>query len=91
MTDIKDVEQRAKDMIEKCRRAKAQRENAVLADKIFHEPKRQAEQKAKQEREETERQKQLEERWSPYLERAMQRMEQEQQKHDKIVNKLCHK
>lgn len=49
MTDIKDIEQRAKDMIEQCQRRKVQRENA-----------------------ERERQ-ELENRWSPYLEKAMQR------------------
>ena len=40
MTDIKDIEQRAKDMIEQCQRRKVQRENKELADKIFREPKR---------------------------------------------------
>ena len=29
MTDIKDIEQRAKDMIEQCQRRKAQRENKI--------------------------------------------------------------
>ena len=49
MTDIKDIEQRAKDMIEQCQRRKVQRENA-----------------------ERERQ-ELENRWSPYLEKVMRR------------------
>ena len=49
MTDIKDIEQRAKDMIEQCQCRKVQRENA-----------------------ERERQ-ELENRWSPYLEKAMRR------------------
>ena len=39
MADIKDIEQRAKDMIEQCQRKKAQRKNKELADKIFREPK----------------------------------------------------
>ena len=73
MTDIKDIEQRAKDMIEHCQREKARREHAGLADKIFREPKRQAAQKEKREREEVEQSKQLENRWSPWLEKAMQR------------------
>lgn len=77
MTDIKDIEQRAKDMIEQCQRRKAQRKNKELADKIFREPERRAIQKANREKEEAERLKQLEERWSPWIEKAMQRVEQE--------------
>ena len=34
MTDIKDIEQRAKDMIEQCQRRKVQRENAEGVDII---------------------------------------------------------
>ena len=50
MTDIKDIEQRAKDMIERCQNKKAQREHAELADKIFREPKRKiAKEQAKKE------------------------------------------
>ena len=44
-----------------------------MADRIFREPKRQAAQKEKREREEAEQSKQLENRWSPWLEKAMQR------------------
>lgn len=89
MTDIKDIEQRAKDMIEQCQCRKVQRENKELADKIFREPKRQAAQKEMREREEAEQLKQLENRWSPYLEKAMQRVEQEKKKYDsKIMNAL---
>ena len=72
MTDIKDIEQRAKDMIEQCQRRKVQRENAEGVDKVFREPKRQAAKKEMQEREEADQLKQLENRWSPYLEKAMQ-------------------
>ena len=73
MTDIKDIEQRAKDMIEQCRRRKVQKEHAELADKIFREPERKrAEEQAKKEAAERERQ-ELEDRWSPYLEKAMAR------------------
>jgi len=87
MTDIKDIEQRAKDMIKRCRREKTQREHAELADKIFREPERKAAQKAIKEREEAERLKQLEERWSPYLEKAMQRAGQKKKEYDdKVVN-----
>ena len=46
MADIKDIEQRAKDMIERCQREKARREHAELADKVFREPERRAIQKA---------------------------------------------
>lgn len=89
MTDIKDIEQRAKDMIEQCQRRKVQRENKELADKIFREPKRQAAKKEMREREEADQLKQLENRWNPYLERAMQRAEQEKKKYDdKIMNAL---
>ena len=89
MTDIKDIEQRAKDMIEQCQRRKAQRENKELADKIFREPKRKrAKEHAKKEAAERERQ-ELENRWSPYLEKVMQHAEQEKKKYDdKIMNAL---
>lgn len=73
MTDIKDIEQRAKDMIEQCQRRKVQRENKELADKIFREPKRKiAKEQAKKVVAEHEQQ-ELENRWSPYLEKAMRR------------------
>ncbi len=73
MTDIKDIEQRAKDMIEQCQRRKVQRENAEGVDRIFREPKRKiAKEQAKRENAERERQ-ELENRWSPYLEKAMRR------------------
>lgn len=73
MTDIKDIEQRAKDMIEQCQRRKVQRENKELADKIFREPKRKiAKEQAKKEATEHERQ-ELENRWIPYLEKTMKR------------------
>lgn len=89
MTDIKDIEQRAKDMIERCQREKARREHAELADKVFREPERRAIQKANREKEEAERLKQLEERWSPWIEKAMQHAEQEKKRYDdKIMNLL---
>ena len=73
MTDIKDIEQRAKDMIEQCQCRKVQRENKELADKIFREPERKrAKEHAKKAAAECERQ-ELENRWSPYLEKAMRR------------------
>ena len=73
MTDIKDIEQRAKDMIEQCQRRKVQRENAEGVDRIFREPKRKiAKEQAKRENAEHEQQ-ELENRWSPYLEKAMRR------------------
>ncbi|NDO51834.1 hypothetical protein FMM75_21450 [Lachnospiraceae bacterium MD335] len=73
MADIKDIEQRAKDMIEQCQRRKAQRENKELADKIFREPERKrAKEHEKKEAAERERQ-ELENRWSPYLEKVMRR------------------
>ena len=84
MTDIKDIEQRAKDMIERCQHEKAQRENAKMADKIFREPKRQAAQKEAREKAEAEQLKQLEGRWNPWIEKAMQRVSQEQEKRDKM-------
>lgn len=73
MTDIKDIEQRAKDMIEQCQRRKVQMENAELADRIFREPiRKKIKEQTKRENAERERQ-ELENRWSPYLEKAMQR------------------
>ena len=73
MTDIKDIEQRAKDMIEQCQRRKVQRETPEGVDRIFREPKRKiAKEQAKRENAERERQ-ELENRWSPYLEKAMRR------------------
>ena len=73
MMDIKDIEQRAKDMIEQCQCRKAQKEHAELADKIFREPERKtAREQAKKEAAERERQ-ELEGRWGPYLEKAMAR------------------
>ena len=73
MTDIKDIEQRAKDMIEQCQRRTVQREKKELADKIFREPKRKiAKEQAKKVVAEHEQQ-ELENRWSPYLEKAMRR------------------
>lgn len=88
MKDIKDIEQRAKDMIEQYQNKKAQREHAELADKIFREPKRQAAKKEMREREEAEQLKQLEERWSPRIEKAMQHVEQEKGKYDKLLSKF---
>lgn len=73
MMDIKDIEQRAKDMIEQCQHRKEQREHAELADQIFREPERKkAKEQEKKEAAERERQ-ELEDRWSPYLEKAMAR------------------
>ena len=60
-------------MIEQCQRRKVQRENKELADKIFREPKRKiAKEEAQKEVAEHEQQ-ELENRWSPYLEKAMRR------------------
>jgi len=88
MTDIKDIEQRAKDIIERCQREKAQREHAELADKVFREPERRAIRKANCEKEEAERLKQMENMWNPYLEKAMQRTEQEKKKYDELLEKI---
>ena len=88
MTDIKDIEQRAKDMIEQCQRRKAQRENKELADKIFREPERKkAKEQAERENEEHERQ-ELENRWSPWIEKAMQHIEQKNKEYDEIIEKF---
>lgn len=77
MTDIRDIEQRAKDMIEWCQRKREQREYAAQADKIFGKPRRDAaKEQAKKEAAERERQ-ELENRWSPWLEKAMKRYGQE--------------
>ena len=73
-----DLEQRAQRLLDDIQR----RKQAELAEQIFREPKRRAIQKANREKEEAEQLKQLENRWSPYLEKAMQHEEQEKKKYD---------
>ena len=68
-----DIEQRAQKFLNDIQR----RKQTELADKVFREPERRAIQKENREREEAERLKQLEEKWNPYFEKAMQRVEQE--------------
>ena len=79
-----DFEQRAQKFLDDIQR----RKNERLTDKVFREPERRAIQNRNREQEETERLKQMEKRWNPYLEKAMQRVEQEQQDHDKLMNKF---
>lgn len=79
-----DIEQRAQKLLDDIQR----RKNERLADKVFREPERRAIQNRNREQEETERLKQMEKRWNPYLEKAMQRVEQEQQDCDKLINKF---
>lgn len=79
-----DIEQRAQKFLDDIQR----RKNERLADKVFREPERRAIQNRNREQEETERLKQMEKRWNPYLEKAMQRVEQEQQDRDKLMNKF---
>lgn len=84
MTDIKEVEQRAQKMLNDIQR----RKQANLADRVFREPGRRAAQKEMREREETEKLKQLEERWTPYLEKAMQHEKREREERDKLLSKF---
>ena len=79
-----DIEQRAQKFLDDIQR----RKNERLADKVFREPERRAIQNRNREQEETERLKQMEKRWNPYLEKAIQRVEQEQQDRDKLMNKF---
>ena len=79
-----DIEQRAQKFLDDIQR----RKNERLADKVFREPERRAIQNRNREQEETERLKQMEKRWNPYLEKAMRRLEQEQQDRDKLMNKF---
>ena len=79
-----DIEQRAQKLLDDIQR----RKNERLADKVFREPERRAIQNKNREQEETERLKLQEKRWSPYLEKAMQRVEQEQQEREKLLNKF---
>ena len=79
-----DIEQRAQKFLDDIQR----RKNERLADKVFREPERRAIQNRNREQEETERLKQMEKRWNPYLEKAMRRVEQEQQDRDKLMNKF---
>ena len=79
-----DIEQRAQKFLDDIQR----RKNERLADKVFREPERRAIQNRNREQEETKRLKQMEKRWNPYLEKAMQRVEREQQDRDKLMNKF---
>ena len=79
-----DIEQRAQKFLDDIQR----RKNEKLADKVFREPERRAIQNRNREQEERKRLKQMEKRWNPYLEKAMQRVEQEQQDRDKLMNKF---
>lgn len=80
-----DIEQRAQKLLNDIQR----RKNEKLADKVFREPERRAIQNRNRERKEAEQLKQLEERWSPRIEKAMQHAEQEKKKYDdKIMNLL---
>lgn len=77
-----DIEQRATKLLNDIEHRKAER----LADKVFREPERRAVQKEIREREEAERLKESRELWNPYLEKAMQRAEQETKERDRLVN-----
>lgn len=79
-----DLEQRAQRLLDDIQR----RKQAELADKVFREPGRRAAQKEMREREEAEELKRLEEKWNPWLEKAMQHEEQEKKKYDDKLNAL---
>ena len=79
-----DLEQRAQKLLDDI----ASRRNKELADEIFRESKQREAQKEMQEREEMKKLKRKEELWNPYLEKAMKRVEQEKQEHDKLMEKL---
>lgn len=79
-----DVEQRAQRLLDGIQR----RKQAELADKIFREPGWRAAQKEMREREEAEELKRLEEKWNPWLGKAMQHEEQEKKKYDDKLNVL---
>lgn len=79
-----DLEQRAQRLLDDIQR----RKQAELADKVFREPERRAAQKEMREREEAEELKRLEEKWNPWLEKAMQHEEQEKKKYDDKLNAL---
>ncbi len=79
-----DLEQRAQRLLDGIQR----RKQAELADKVFREPGRRAAQKEMREREEVEELKRLEEKWNPWLEKAMQHEEQEKKKYDDKLNAL---
>lgn len=79
-----DLEQRAQKLLDDI----ASRRNKKLADKIFRESKQREAQKEMQEKEEMKQLKRKEELWNPYLEKAMKRVEQEKQEHDKLMEKF---
>ena len=65
------------------------RKNNRLADEIFRKSKQREAQKEAWRKEEIEQSKRSKELWNPYLEKAMQRAEQEKKKYDdKIMNAL---
>lgn len=79
-----DIEQRAQKLLDDI----ARRKNKELADKIFRESKQREAQKEMREKEEAEQLKQLEERWNPWTKKAMQREKQEQEAHDRLMEKF---
>lgn len=79
-----DIEQRAQKFLDDIQR----RKNKRLADKVFREPERRAIQNKNREKEEAERLKQTEKLWNPYLEKAMHRVEKEQQEREKLMNRF---
>lgn len=79
-----DIEQRAQRLLDDIQR----RKQSELADQVFREPKRRAIEKANREREEADELKRLEEKWNPWLEKAMQHKEQEKKKYDDKLNAL---
>ena len=79
-----DLEQRAQKLLDDIQR----RKQAELADKIFREPERRAIQKENREREEAEQLKQLEARWSPWIEKAMHHENQEREEREKLWSKF---
>lgn len=79
-----DIEKRAQKLLDDIQ----MRKNRELADKIFREPERRRAQMEAHEREEAEQLKRQQEKWNPYLEKAMQRVKQEQDSYEKLMNKF---
>lgn len=79
-----DIEKRAAKLLNdiECRK------NNRLADEIFQKSKQREAQKEAWRKEEIEQSKRSKELWNPYLEKAMQRAEQEKVERDNLVNSL---
>lgn len=79
---MSDIEKRTDDFL---RRIRAERERKKSEDYFRQKKEREAKDQAR-EKEEAEQLKATEKRWNPYLEKAMQRAEEEEKKRNERIN-----